>query len=553
MNILLYLLEKFLNEESANTIILIILSLTLTVFQTNGISFITAKIIEGIHKKNMNTVFENYKYFIIVTVIFFILYYIYKYIQNNLLMKMMQTTKHEILKLILTVNNENMSNVNFIEFITPITRISVSFYVLFSNFISVLIPTIAFLVVISGYFLYKNSFLGLFFLLGNICIFVYIFLFWEKMLEFKNKHETKINDNEKYIIDILNNIDKVIYRGQTVNEIEVFNTKTVEGVELANSYMTYISNHTAIMNAMVYLIIFVALWYLIQLRSTNDLDIITFITFFTILLMYRDRMLSTLNDIPEYLEFIGRIDYILVIFNQMLGDKQDMAKIMDKVYDGHTLGFSRIRFENVSFKYDGTDKMVLKNFSLDLDVNDKIIGIVGLSGKGKSSFVKLVLRLYDCTDGKIYIDGTDITKIDPNYIRQNITYVNQNSKLFDKKVIENIMYGCSNLEKCDAHLKEILQYSKIQELFKNIDIHETGAGSLGENLSGGQRQIVNIISGLINPSKILILDEPTNALDPALKQQMLLILSKFKKYKKSIIIITHDKEVHSLFDETIKL
>ena len=553
MNILLYLLEKFLNEESANTIILIILSLTLTVFQTNGISFITAKIIEGIHKKNMNTVFENYKYFIVVTVIFFILYYIYKYIQNNLLMKMMQTTKHEILKLILTVNNENMSNVNFIEFITPITRISVSFYVLFSNFISVLIPTIAFLVVISGYFLYKNSFLGLFFLLGNICIFVYIFLFWEKMLEFKNKHETKINDNEKYIIDILNNIDKVIYRGQIVNEIEVFNTKTVEGVELANSYMTYISNHTAIMNAMVYLIIFVALWYLIQLRSTNDLDIITFITFFTILLMYRDRMLSTLNDIPEYLEFIGRIDYILVIFNQMLGGKQDMVKIMDKKYDGHTLAFSRVRFENVSFKYDGTDKMVLKNFSLDLDVNDKIIGIVGLSGKGKSSFVKLILRLYDCTDGIIYIDGTDITKIDPNYIRQNITYVNQNSKLFDKKVIENIMYGCSNLEKCDAHLKEILQYSKIQELFKNIDIHETGAGSLGENLSGGQRQIVNIISGLINPSKILILDEPTNALDPALKQQMLLILSKFKKYKKSIIIITHDKEVHSLFDETIQL
>lgn len=553
MNILFYLLEKFLNDELFNTIILIILSLTLTVFQTNGISFITAKIIEGIHNKNMNTVFENYKYFIVVTVVFFILYYIYKYIQNNLLMKMMQTTKHEILKMILTVNNENMSNVNFIEFITPITRISISFYVLFSNFISILIPTIAFLIVISGYFLYKNTFLGIFFLLGNFCIFLYIFWFWEEMLKFKNKHETKMNDNEKYIIDILNNIDKVIYRGQTVNEIDTFNTKTVEGVELANSYMTYISNHTAIMNSMVYLIIFVALWYLIQLRSTNKLDIITFITFFTILLMYRDRMLGTLNDIPEYLEFIGRIDYILVIFNQMLGDKQDMHKLMNKTYDGHTLEFRRILFENVSFKYDGTEKMVLKNFTLDLDVNNKIIGLVGLSGRGKSSFVKLILRLYDCTEGKIYIDGTDITKIDPNYIRQNITYVNQNSKLFDKKVIENIMYGCNHLETCDVHLKEILQYSKIQELFKNIDIHETGAGSLGENLSGGQRQIVNIISGLINPSKILILDEPTNALDPDLKQQLLLILSKFKKYKKSIIIITHDKDVHSLFDETIKL
>jgi ATP-binding cassette subfamily B protein len=553
MNILYYLLEKFLKEESTNTIILILLSLTLTLFQTNGISFITAKIIEGIHKQDMSVVYTNYKYFIMITVVFFILYYIYKYIQNNLLMKMMQTTKHEILKLILTINNENMSNVNYIEFITPITRISVSFYVLFSNLVSVLIPTVAFLLVISGYFLYKNTFLGTFFLFANAFICLYVSFFWNEMLEYKNKHETKINDNEKYIIDLLNNIDKVIYRGQNIYEIDTFNTKTEEGIKLANSYMTYITNHTMLMNSMVYLIIFVSVFYLIQLRSTNKIDIITFITFFTILLMYRDRMLGTLNEIPEYLEFIGRIEYIMVIFNEMLGGKTDMQNLMDKTYKDQTLEFDRVRFENVSFKYDGTDKMILKNFNINLDVNDKIIGLVGLSGKGKSSFVKLILRLYDCTSGDIYIDNVDITQIDPNYIRSNITYVNQNSKLFDKKVIENILYGCSNLETCNDNLKEILQYSKIQELFKNVDINKTSAGSLGENLSGGQRQIVNIISGLINPSKILILDEPTNALDPELKRQLLLILTKFKKYKKSIIIITHDKDVHSLFDETIQL
>jgi ATP-binding cassette subfamily B protein len=167
--------------------------------------------------------------------------------------------------------------------------------------------------------------------------------------------------------------------------------------------------------------------------------------------------------------------------------------------------------------------------------------------------VKLLLRLYDCNEGTIKIDGTDITKVNPNYIRNNVTYVNQTSKLFDKKVIENILYGCNHLEKCNSNLKEILKYSKIRELFKNVDIEETSAGSLGENLSGGQRQVVNIISGLINPSKILILDEPTNALDPELKSQLLTILTKFKSYKKSIIIITHDKDVHGLFDQIIQL
>jgi ABC-type multidrug transport system ATPase subunit len=79
------------------------------------------------------------------------------------------------------------------------------------------------------------------------------------------------------------------------------------------------------------------------------------------------------------------------------------------------------------------------------------------------------------------------------------------------------------------------------------------AGPLGENLSGGQRQVANIISGLINPTKVLILDEPTNGLDPELKREILQILQNFRKYKKCIMIITHDRDVHSLFDETIEI
>ena len=111
-------------------------------------------------------------------------------------MKLIQWSKHEIFKIILTVNNENISNVNFVEFITPITRISMAFYVLFSNIISSLMPTVVFLMVIFAYFLYKNVRLGSFFLLGNICIFLYIAFFWNNMKEYKQKHEAKINDND---------------------------------------------------------------------------------------------------------------------------------------------------------------------------------------------------------------------------------------------------------------------------------------------------------------------------------------------------------------------
>jgi ABC-type multidrug transport system ATPase subunit len=98
-----------------------------------------------------------------------------------------------------------------------------------------------------------------------------------------------------------------------------------------------------------------------------------------------------------------------------------------------------------------------------------------------------------------------------------------------------------------------MKYDKIKNLYLNLDMETTKCGSLGENLSGGQRQIANVISGLIHPAKILILDEPTNALDPELKVELLGLIKEFKKYKECIIIITHDSAVYPLFDEVLDL
>jgi ABC-type multidrug transport system ATPase subunit len=98
-----------------------------------------------------------------------------------------------------------------------------------------------------------------------------------------------------------------------------------------------------------------------------------------------------------------------------------------------------------------------------------------------------------------------------------------------------------------------MKYPKIRDLYKNIDIYNKNAGSLGENLSGGQRQIVNVVSGLINPCKILILDEPTNALDPALKTELISLIRDFKKYKNCIMIITHDSSMYPLFNDRIQM
>jgi ABC-type lipoprotein export system ATPase subunit len=106
---------------------------------------------------------------------------------------------------------------------------------------------------------------------------------------------------------------------------------------------------------------------------------------------------------------------------------------------------------------------------------------------------------------------------------------------------------------CREEYKKILSYPKINNLYKNVDLNNDLAGYSGEKLSGGQRQIVNIISGLVNPSKILILDEPTNALDNDLKHELLEVIKEFKSNKQAIIIISHDSDVFKIFDENIEL
>lgn len=552
MNIVYNLLQHFFYEEYVNTFLMIITSFIINIIQTNGISYITAKIIDFIHKNKKLLVYDFFKYFVLISVSYILLYNFYKYFQNKLLTKLRQWMRHQLVKAMLIVNNENFSEINFTKLNSPINRISSVCFMVFNDAITYLLPNISFLIIISSYFLLKNTIFGVSFIIGNIMLLIYLYLNWENMLVYNEDYEKHVNDTESYLQEILNNIDKIIYRGQTMNEIEIFSDKTDKSINKAFDFYSVTSFHGTIMNCIVFIIIFLSIGYLIFLYFDKQIDFTIFVAFFTIILLYRDKMITIIQQIPDFIEFLGRSDSVLVHFKNM-ENSYDLLKKNENQYKKVNLEFNKIYFENVSFGYQSSDKLLFENLNLKLDIDNKIIGMVGLSGRGKSTFMKLVLKLYKPKTGNIYIDGQNIDNIDPDYIRKNITYVNQNSKLFDKKVIDNMLYGCINVDTCNAYLKKIMQYKKINELYKNVDIYNQRSGALGENLSGGQRQVINIIGGLINPSKILILDEPTNALDPELKRELLELIRDFKKYKKSIIIITHDRDVHNLFDEVIKI
>lgn len=170
----------------------------------------------------------------------------------------------------------------------------------------------------------------------------------------------------------------------------------------------------------------------------------------------------------------------------------------------------RIQFQSVTFAYPGQSNL-LKNFSLDIPAG-KTIGIVGSTGSGKSTLVKLILRFYDVQARSIILDGMDIQRLKLSDLRRAVGLVSQDIFLFHGTVAENIAYGSFG-----STFDEIIQAAKVAEADEFIrelpQGYETLIGERGQKLSGGQRQRLAIARAVLKDPPILILDEATSAVD----------------------------------------
>ena len=551
MNFVAYLATEFFKRKKWTALGIFFVALLNSVIQTNGMTHITSNIITFAQTRNQAKAYEFFKYFICIVIVFIGAYYLWSYLQNQLLTEIRPWVREKIVELLLKTNNQKFSETNFSKLNSPINRIVDMYYFITHTVLDYMLPNIAYLVIVSIYFTFINPYYGLIFLIGNALLVLYWYFNVKSIMKSNDDYEKTIIKSDIHLIDLLNNVDKIIYRGQTDPEIQTFDGLSKMNIKKGQEYYDLSNYHITVMNTIIFAVVLVSIYMLLRLYFNKKMDITLFITSFTILLLYREKMSTMIETLPELVDFVGRTENVLIHFQHVNDNYREYAS--KKPYEKQSMEFRKIQFHNVTYKYGASATNVFENRDYFLKTEkNQIIGITGPSGNGKSTFVKLLLRMYECNSGKITIDDVDVKDIDPDYIRREITYVNQNSKLFDRKVVDNMLYGCRNREICDHFLEQILKYPNITKLYRNTDIKNKDAGLLGENLSGGQRQIVNMIGGLINPSKILILDEPTNALDPNLKKEVLGLIKDFSKYKQAVIIITHDKDVFPLFTQQLQ-
>lgn len=236
------------------------------------------------------------------------------------------------------------------------------------------------------------------------------------------------------------------------------------------------------------------------------------------------------------------LSFIIMAFSRARASAHRISEVLETeidLVDANDISSSsqklegRVEFRNVSFRYPGTDSFVLKDISFVFRPG-KTVAVLGATGSGKSSLFQLIPRLYDASDGEIFIDNQDIQKMKLAHLRKQIGFVPQEALLFTGTVRENIAWG-----KEDSSMEEIIEAAKHAQIHETIcklpKQYNTRLGQKGVNLSGGQKQRLSIARALVRKPRLLLLDDSTSALDLKTEAKLLQAL---KQYTCTTCIIT---------------
>ena len=373
-----------------------------------------------------------------------------------------------------------------------------------------------------------------------ISIFVMIIYFIIN-LAFKNPTLQKINRNinlsSSFNTDIIDNVNTIISTKYINNEenMERRLEKSATNYLLDNMNMDlYLNKCNFIKNTIFDIGRWFILSYGLYLCCIQELNIINLFTFEMVINYFFDPIKDLSSMIPKY-----------CFMKSSLYKLNEFAIIKEENNGRFRFKPGEIKVCNLSFYYEN-DNYILKNLNLNIKEKEKIL-FQGKSGSGKSTFCQILSKQLDYKNGEIKIGDININDIDLKDFRRNVTYIGQKDSLLVDTILKNILFERKVVDEKFLNVCKICEIDEIVN--KKINNYETIINESAMNISGGERQRIILARGLINPGKIIILDEALSEVNKDMEERIIKRIFKYFK-DKTIIYVSH-KEYNNIFNRKV--
>jgi len=517
--------------------------------------FINKLILSFFNKSKSKGHVEQHKYLTYIVglyILFYILLTALSYVSIFLSTNVYAFYTKIIYESIIKSNQNSHKNIDVSKVVNVLTDIPVIMKDNVFNVLSIYLPCFIAIIYISVYFFYVDGLLAVSSLIYFIST---IYVIYKDITVCGKKHEKRSEELKgvfSTISDKLSNVFSIYSSGSIYEEIKS-NNELLTGYSnnsLNSSTCSFKTQYSYYTITIIYILFFFGyIRYLYKKNIVTKNNIGLVIILFTI---YLKNYLTIIKDIEQYTlqigEFISNKNFLETIAKTEHLPKNvytDIPDVNDNVTPKIKLQSGNILIRNLNYSYN--NYQIFNNFNMDIKSGEKV-AILGPSGSGKSTLIKLIMGYYNVPSGTIFIDNKDINSYDLNSLRSQITFINQNTKLFNMSVLKNIQYG-NNMK-----LEEIMYLMNnigMNTIFSTLsDGLNTVAGIGGDNLSGGQKQAIHILRAFGKKNDIVILDEPTTAIDRKSKPDILRAIRKLSEFS-TLIIITHDDYLLEMVDKKI--
>lgn len=454
-------------------------------------------------------------------------------IENKLFPSFLSFSRQYLFSLFLEKNQTNFNDSSVTSDINRILEVTRYMKEIFAWISQYILPISLSMICMNSYFIYKLPIMGVINIFSNIMMIFYIKSNYKKLIENSVKRENSYVDMVKKLDENFNNLLNIYLNNQVEKTIS-------ENEKLENDYKDiYIKQNQTVLDFVnnIKMINYFFIMICIYILSKKNKDQQNFINIILIFTFYLSTIEGLIEDIPFIIMTIGNINHAEPFLENVL--KTQIRESYIPNFEGN------IKFDNISFKYENSPYL-FENFSLDIKKGERI-AIIGQTGKGKSTLVKILLDFYNINKGNIYLDGVNYKDIPIEDIRKNIHYINQKTILFNDTILNNMKYGN---DKTDEDIINFLRKYKLDHIFYDLNKIIEKNGSM---ISMGMQKVIFLVRGILKNSPVIIFDEPFSGIDQNTRKLVLHMIDEETKGK-TVIIITHDLEgIENIIDKIIEL